>query len=121
MMKRAGKLYPLVSLAFPVLHPPSNRHSSKSSDPAALCIAPSTPPPPSKLVFAAFTIASTSSFVMSPKITFIFFGIVNYRQVYQRNSLSSLALSTFVKLEFVPTVPAVYYPSLTRLDADKLY
>jgi hypothetical protein len=37
------------------------------SGPAARWIAPSTPPPPSRLEFAALTIASTSSFVMSPR------------------------------------------------------
>src|SRR5215470_13361098 len=42
------------------------RHSSSSSAPAARWIAPSTPPPPSRLEFAAFTIASTSSCVMLP-------------------------------------------------------
>src|SRR5438045_9334508 len=30
-------------------------------------MAPSTPPPPSRVVFAAFTIASTSSLVISPR------------------------------------------------------
>ena len=34
--------------------------------PAARCIAPSMPPPPRRDVFAAFTITSTSSVVMSP-------------------------------------------------------
>src|SRR5437868_3536925 len=33
-------------------------------------MAPSTPPPPSKIVFAAFTIASTASLVMSPRMRF---------------------------------------------------
>src|SRR5262245_53050981 len=41
------------------------RHSATRSGPAARWIAPSTPPPPSRLVFAALTIASTSSVVMS--------------------------------------------------------
>jgi hypothetical protein len=36
-------------------------------------IAPSTPPPPSNVVFAAFTIASTRCFVMSPSTTSILF------------------------------------------------
>src|SRR5437763_17038628 len=31
-------------------------------------MAPSTPPPPSKVVLAAFTIASTASLVMSPRV-----------------------------------------------------
>src|SRR5438045_3172381 len=34
-------------------------------------MAPSTPPPPSKLVLAAFTMASTFCFVMSPSTTAI--------------------------------------------------
>src|SRR3954466_13344122 len=33
-------------------------------------MAPSTPPPPSKVVLAAFTIASTASLVMSPRSRF---------------------------------------------------
>src|ERR1700733_13167193 len=32
-------------------------------------MAPSTPPPPSSVLLAAFTIASTASFVMSPRST----------------------------------------------------
>src|SRR5439155_1689133 len=60
MMKRAGKLYPRVILASPGRQPPRVRHSASSSGPAARWIAPSTPPPPSSVVFAAFTIASAS-------------------------------------------------------------
>src|SRR5437870_2005311 len=67
MMKRAGKLYPRVILASPGRQPPRVRHSASSSGPAARWIAPSTPPPPSSVVFAAFTIASTPSLVMSPR------------------------------------------------------
>src|SRR2546423_11180490 len=33
-------------------------------------MAPSTPPPPSRVVLAAFTIASTASLVMSPRTSF---------------------------------------------------
>src|SRR5262249_417159 len=40
-------------------------HSARSSGPAARWIAPSTPPPPSSDSFAALTMASTSSVVMS--------------------------------------------------------
>ena len=36
--------------------------------PAARWMAPSTPPPPSRLFLAALTMASTSSLVMSPSI-----------------------------------------------------
>ncbi len=45
--------------ASPVGQPPSARHSSSNSGPAARWIAPSTPPPPSSDVLAALTIAST--------------------------------------------------------------
>src|SRR4051812_39661404 len=56
-----------VIFASPVSQPPSDRHSSSSSGPAARWIAPSTPPPPSRLELAALTIASASaSVVMSP-------------------------------------------------------
>src|SRR2546427_3850030 len=41
------------------------RHSATSSGPAARWIAPSTPPPPSSDEFAALTMASTESVVMS--------------------------------------------------------
>src|SRR5262245_46673063 len=57
--------YPRVILAEPVSQPPRLRHSSSSSGPAARWIAPSTPPPPSKVRFAAFTMASTERVVMS--------------------------------------------------------
>src|SRR5437660_2268630 len=67
MMKRAGKLYPRVILASPCRQPPRVRHSASSSGPAARWIAPSTPPPPSSVLLASFTIASTSSLVMSPR------------------------------------------------------
>lgn len=40
-------------------------HSLRSCGPAALCIAPSTPPPPSSVWFAAFTMASICRVVMS--------------------------------------------------------
>src|SRR5437016_13118755 len=67
MMKRAGKLYPRVILASPGRQPPRVRHSASSSGPAARWIAPSTPPPPSSLVFVAFTVASTFCLVMSQR------------------------------------------------------
>src|SRR5208282_1732359 len=51
--------------AWPVGQPPSVRHSASNSGPAARWIAPSTPPPPSKVRFAALTIASTANVVMS--------------------------------------------------------
>src|SRR5271157_4244959 len=61
----AGRRWPLVSFAWPVLQPPSSRHSSRSSGPAARWIAPSTPPPPSNELLAALTMASTARVVMS--------------------------------------------------------
>src|SRR5262245_61360711 len=57
--------------ASPVGQPPSARHAAKSSGPAARWIAPSTPPPPRRVVFAALTIASTSCLVMSPSTSSI--------------------------------------------------
>src|SRR3954471_8437233 len=68
----AGSLYPFVSRASPVGHPPILRHSSSSSDPAARWIAPSTPPPPSSDSLAALTIASIFNLVMSACMTSIF-------------------------------------------------
>ena len=57
---------PVLSLASPVSHPFSILHSSFSEGPAALCMAPSIPPPPIKVLLAALTMASISSLVMSP-------------------------------------------------------
>ena len=45
------------------------RQASSSSGPAARWIAPSTPPPPSSELFAALTMASVVSMVMSPSTT----------------------------------------------------
>src|SRR5438067_9395636 len=67
MTYRAPRRPAPVALASPVSQPPSRRHSASSSGPAARWIAPSTPPPPSRLEFAAFTIASTDCSVMSPR------------------------------------------------------
>ena len=63
---RAGRSPAVVAFASPVAQPPSRRHSSRIVGPPARWIAPSTPPPPSRDSFAAFTIASTSCCVMSP-------------------------------------------------------
>src|SRR6185437_5186883 len=54
-------------LAVPGGVPPSVRVSWSSPGPAARWIAPSTPPPPSSDEFAALTIASTRSVVMSAR------------------------------------------------------
>src|SRR5437868_14249955 len=54
--------------ASPGGQPPTARHSANSAGPAARWMAPSTPPPPSRLEFAALTIASAAtSVVMSPR------------------------------------------------------
>src|SRR6185437_15731716 len=57
---------PGVILASPVSQPPSLAQASASSGPAARWIAPQTPPPGASAEFAALTMASTSSVVMSP-------------------------------------------------------
>src|SRR5207249_10005149 len=67
MTKRAGSRPPRVSLASPVTQPPSVRHAARISGPPARWMAPSTPPPPSSVVLAAFTIASVACAVMSPR------------------------------------------------------
>src|SRR5262245_42263467 len=57
----------VVAFASPVSQPPRPRHSARISGPPARWIAPSTPPPPSRLEFAALTIASTRCCVISPR------------------------------------------------------
>ena len=69
MMCFAASSNPSVTLASPVGQPPSARQASSSAGPAALWIAPSTPPPPSNELLAALTIASTRWRVMSPRST----------------------------------------------------
>src|SRR5690242_6123110 len=54
--------------AVPVLVPGWRRSSRSSSGPAAAWMAPSTPPPPRKDSFAALTMASTATVVMSPLV-----------------------------------------------------
>ena len=49
----------------PVLQPPRVRHSTSNSGPAAQWMAPSTPPPPSRLFLTVLTIASTFIVVIS--------------------------------------------------------
>jgi len=58
-----------VIFAAPVAQPPSVSHSARNCGPAARWIAPSTPPPPSKVRLAALTMASSASVVMSPTQT----------------------------------------------------
>ena len=69
MTWRALSLKPGVIRASPVGQPPIAAQACASSGPAARWMAPSTPPPPAKRLFAALTIASTSSAVMSPSTT----------------------------------------------------
>src|SRR3954464_11161507 len=67
MTWRAGSRPAVVTFASPVSQPPSNRHCSRISGPPARWIAPSTPPPPSRLELAALTIASTACSLISPR------------------------------------------------------
>src|SRR3990172_9897184 len=69
MTKRALRFPPMVKTAPPVGQRPIFLHSSFILCPPALCMAPSTPPPPESLVFAALTMASVSSTVISPLIS----------------------------------------------------
>lgn len=55
-----------------MLQPPSLEHSSLRAGPAAACIAPSTPPPPSRVLLAAFTMLSTCISVISPRNMYSF-------------------------------------------------
>src|SRR5512140_3758502 len=77
MMYLAGKPPPPVRTASPAGHSPRMariaRHSSRINGPPARWIAPSTPPPPRSVEFAAFTIASTLWRVMSPRTSSITF------------------------------------------------
>jgi len=57
---------PVVMTAWPVGQPPIFLHSCRMAGPPARCMAPSTPPPPARRVFAALTIASVDSLVISP-------------------------------------------------------
>jgi hypothetical protein len=67
--QRAGMSPAVVSTASPRPIGAFARDSSTSASPAARWIAAATPPPCSSRVFAAFVIASTSSFVTSAWIT----------------------------------------------------
>src|SRR5437762_13651981 len=64
---------PVVATACPVGRPSGwgsrrmARHSSRMAGPPVRWIAPSTPPPPSSVEFAAFTTASASCSVISPR------------------------------------------------------
>lgn len=56
----------VVTTALPVGQLPIFLHSCMMVGPPARWMAPSTPPPPARLLFAAFTIASVDSLVISP-------------------------------------------------------
>src|SRR3990172_9365621 len=62
----AASLPAVVMRASPVGQPPMRRHSARIAGPPAAWIAPSTPPPPSRLELAALTMASALTRVMSP-------------------------------------------------------
>lgn len=68
----AGRLYPPVIFASPVLQPIRRLHSMSKRGPAALWIAPSTPPPPKRDLFAALTMTSIDNCVISPLLTCYF-------------------------------------------------
>src|SRR5215207_494603 len=65
----AGRSYPRVIRASPVGQPPICLVASNNRGPAARWIAPSTPPPPRRDMFAALTMASTGRVVISAWMT----------------------------------------------------
>src|SRR5689334_4642320 len=75
MTQRAGRSPAVVATASPAGRPPPRWaarrrwHSSRIAGPPLRWMAPSTPPPPSRVSFAALTIASTFCSVMSPSTT----------------------------------------------------
>ena len=69
MIHCAGRSNAAVTFASPASQPPRGRQAASNAGPAARWIAPSTPPPPRSDEFAAFTIASTISCVISPRTT----------------------------------------------------
>src|SRR5437762_8772898 len=76
---------PVVATACPVGRPSGwgsrrmARHSSRMAGPPLRWIAPSTPPPPSSVEFAAFTIASASCSVISPRTRTILGSVMGRR------------------------------------------
>src|ERR1700674_46184 len=66
MTKRAFNVPPPVMAASPTSTGPSLRHSAWICGPPARAIAPATPPPNSRSLLAALTMASTSCCVRSP-------------------------------------------------------
>src|SRR5262245_6921548 len=66
MIHRAGSAKPGGARASPVGHGATASHASVRPAPAARKMAPHTPPPACSPEFAAFTMASVASVVMSP-------------------------------------------------------
>src|SRR5947208_15891595 len=85
MTHRALGFPAVVATACPVGSPPPYsptrraRHSSRIAGPPLRWIAPSTPPPPSSVEFAAFTIASASCSVISPRTRTILGSVMGRR------------------------------------------
>ena len=65
-----GRSKPSVTLASPVLQPPSALQAASSRGPAARWMAASTPPPPDSVGSVALTMASTAILVMSLRTIF---------------------------------------------------
>ena len=102
-----GNWYPFVIFSSPVLHPFRLRHSSRSAGSSTLCMAPSHPPPPKRLEFASFTMASTSvSLVISRLITRIF--IVLF---FPLLSVSKNNISIWILLSFSIRFPYFHVPA----------
>ena len=72
----------------------SSRHSSRISGPPARWMAPSTPPPPSRELLAALTMASTRSSVMSPRTISMLSVIGQLRLLDSSYTFSSSAMAS---------------------------
>src|ERR1700722_12574156 len=78
MTNFTGKPNSRVSLASPTMLAPGPRLAGNNAGPAARWIAPSTPPPPNSELFAALTMASTDSAVMSASTAVISIRFIEY-------------------------------------------
>src|SRR5688572_1590956 len=86
------------------------RHASNSCGPAARWMAPSTPPPPSNVVFAALTMASTGRVTMSTCLASSWLGITPVSslkfEVPSSNDPTLVQLQTWnLELQTVPYQP----------------